>query len=125
VQKSLRATDLKHGGGFIYIPITIQTSYASAIQRSYANVLRISVMYLMSRVKILHRRVGRWNGSYLVCSKVYQWYAVRASKACPPSHTLPSSLQHFMVTTSVLFISPCFFLAAPLFTRVGLCRSLQ
>ena len=55
-------------------------------------------------------RSGRFHGSCLGCLQVYQERAVRASKACPASHTLSSSLQSFKVTISFLD----FFLAAPL-----------
>jgi len=46
-----------------------------------------------------------------MCSQVYQWRAVSASKACPASHTLSSPMKNFKVTISVLVIS-LFFLAA-------------
>jgi len=83
------------------------------------NVLRISVMYVMSKVRILALK-GRWNGSCLRCSQVYQWFAVRTSETCPPGHTLSSSLQNCKVTTSVLFTS-CFLIlpAWVAFTRGG------
>ena len=69
---------------------------------SVQNVLRISVMYVMSRVTIfvLEGCALEW-----ICSELYQWSAVRTSKAYPAVQIFSSSLQNFKVTTYVLFMS--------------------
>jgi len=102
------------------------------------NVRRISVMFVIIRVRIflsLCRRGGRWSGSCLGCSKVRQLCAVRISKASPLGHTLSSLLQNFKVATPLSFpflhfywsrcLYPSRFMSKPSLNHVSVINSSQ